>query len=262
MTDQMLEIKIEQLDKCPICQGDKIPTVYDHTIYSPNTSAATTVHYSICHACGSIFLNPRMTDEFTKHYYQGTYRDILYPETGGISPENCITEKNRAQLQVEICKGYFEGCKTNLEIGCSSGALIKELWDNFKIVSIGIEPDIRYHKLMWMPEIVFSELEKAIGPKFDLITMSHVLEHLNHPLEYIINLVQNYTHVGTLFMVEVPNHDYYQGFGFPHPFSFNIRSLSYIFGKAGCAPVAVFNHGLDGPNPFKYLLAIYKVQTT
>jgi hypothetical protein len=250
MTEQTLEIVIEKLAACPLCGGTNIPTAYEHQYLS------TKCYYSICHTCGVIFLNPRMTDEFTDHYYRGTYRNVLYPDTGGISPDNMKVEVNRAQLQVEACREFIKDCKTNLEIGCSSGALMAEM-DKLGMVCVGVEPDIRYHELHNFK--VVDNVDELVGI-VDLITMSHVLEHLNHPLEYVTNLVENYSHKDTLFMVEVPNADYYHGFGMVHPFSFNVRTLGYLFDKAGCSPVAVFNHGLDGPNPFKYLLALYEVR--
>ena len=87
--------------------------------------------------------------------------------------------------------------------------------------------------------------------KFDLITMFHVLEHLENPLDDLRYLSSNLTEDGR-FVIEVPN-ILYQDMSFKnkwhkgHLFSFTEHSLPLLMNKVGldtvkCGPIG------DGAN--------------
>jgi hypothetical protein len=254
MEGQPFTLTLEYLDACPICQGDDIPQIY-RAPWGGNW-----VTYSQCKTCGQIFLNPRMTDEQTEAFYKGPYRDAVdtADKVDGISPANLKTQEERAKLQVEILGKHFYGCQTNLEIGCSAGYLMNEL-SKIDILSEGVEPDERYHQLSPARHFPFrSEISKVGAYHFDLITMSHSLEHLNHPLEYMRNLIDNYAHANTKIMVEVPNVDQYPAFGLPHPFAYNLRTLVLLFDRLNFNCAAAYYHGMNGPDLQKYLLAMFE----
>jgi hypothetical protein len=153
--DNPVTLTLEYLDACPICQGEEIPQIY-RAPWGGNW-----VTYSQCKTCGQIFLNPRMTDEQTEAFYKGPYRDAVdtADKVDGISPANLKTQEERAKLQVEILGKHLWGIHINLEIGCSAGYLMTELHNALNIDSFGIEPDIRYHKLItdWP---VFEDISK------------------------------------------------------------------------------------------------------
>lgn len=247
-------LTLEYLEACPICACADIPQLY-RAPWGGNW-----ITYSQCKACGQVFLNPRMTDEQTTEFYKGAYRDAVdaHDSVGGISPSNLITQETRAKLQVEMVGKYFQGCQTNLEIVCSAGYLMSEL-SKTNILSEGVEPDERYHQLF--PARYFplrSEINKVSPSHFDLITMSHVLEHLNHPLEYLRSLIDNYAHARTKFMIEVPNVDQYPAFGLPHPFAYNLRTLCLLFDRLGYNCEAAFYHNMGKTFEPKYLLAVFE----
>lgn len=255
MTEEIV-LKFEELDRCPTCDSRNINTTY-RSVYREFGY----IYQSFCSDCHLIFLNPRMTDEQTKEYYAGMYRDTVQINENGISQVDLDAQQKRSRLQVNIIKNHIEGCKTNLEIGSSAGYLLNELHNAGLSECVGIEPDIRYHELEpakhYRQYKDISEVEPRI---FDLITMSHSLEHFNHPLRYIKDLIANYAHTGTMFMIEVPNTEYYQCFGIAHPMNFTPETLNHLFDLAGCDTIRNFTHGLEGPLIYRYLMGLYQVR--
>lgn len=99
---------------------------------------------------------------------------------------------------------------------------------------------------------VFSEF-KVEGKRFDLITMFHVLEHLEFPVAEIARLATCLSEAG-VFVIEVPN-ILYRGMRFPHKWhrghlsGFSARTLEAAALRAGLHPLVCGEVG-DGGNLF------------
>lgn len=69
--------------------------------------------------------------------------------------------------------------------------------------------------------------------RFDLLVLSHVLEHMGHPHAFVAGLMQRLRPAGLLF-VEVPHRDYrYKALFESHLLFFNAHSLGDLLGRHG-----------------------------
>ena len=99
---------------------------------------------------------------------------------------------------------------------------------------------------------VFSEF-KVEGKRFDLITMFHVLEHLEFPVKEVARLATCLSDDG-VFVIEVPN-ILYRGMRFPHKWhrghlsGFSARTLEATALRAGLHPLTC-SETEDGGNLF------------
>ena len=125
--------------------------------------------------------------------------------------------------------------------------------------SIGVEPDGMFYnthpanKYRMVRDI--SELEPRA---FDLISMSHSLEHFNHPVQYVTHLIKNYGKPGTLIMVEVPNREATDdAYLIHHPLAYSERTLIGLMERCGCKTLETGNHGL-GRMTNDYLIGIFE----
>lgn len=247
-----LTLDIELVNACPACGSARI------TSSLTNAWGGGYIHYSICLACGMQFLNPRMTDEQTKDYYAGTYRRAMYGPDG-VDAQDLIRQELRSRNQVTLCGPYILRAKSHLEIGCSAGWLLHLV---AAPRSIGVEPDVRYHRLepACNYPMVTDEEELPEGETFDLISMSHSLEHMNHPTAYLANLIGKHAHAGTLVMVEVPNAEETIGaLAIHHPLAFTADTLFGMFSRLGWRPKAGFFHSLsDQHDDPLYILAVFE----
>lgn len=249
MTD-LITFELEFLDHCPICESGQIRPAFK----SPWRGQE--VIYGVCLDCGQMFLNPRMTDEQTTAYYSGMYRDITEgADNGGVTQGNLHTQCKRAELQYKIMGRWLEDVKSHLEIGCSAGYFLDEVK---ALDAIGVEPDSRYHTLPIARMYPMVKDISDVEPRaFDLISASHVVEHFNHPLQYLSNLVEHYTDGNTKILVEVPNTDFQAVATLSHPMAFGVMSLGKLFERVDYRPISIQYHGMGQPFP-KYLLALYE----
>jgi hypothetical protein len=249
----LITFELEYLDRCPICESDQMLPAFKSQWRGQQLICAA------CHDCGQLFLNPRMTDEQTSIYYGGMYRDITEgAETGGVTQGNLFTQCKRARMQWEMMQRWIGEPKSHLEIGCSAGYFLDEV---LALDAIGVEPDARYHRLPIAKKYpMVRDIDEVEPRAFDLISMSHVLEHFNHPLQYLQRLVGEYSHPGTKFLIEVPNTDYQAVVTLSHPMNFGVMTLGRLFEKIGYHPISIQYHGLGQPFP-RYLLALYARST-
>ena len=250
LTTAMLEF--ETLSACPICGGTDIPGLIH--IRDLGIDSA----YSNCQRCGQLFLNPRMTDEQTVKYYAGMYRDGLTDNIPNFMERDTFLQQSRAAAQLPFIKAIDRHFVTHLDIGCSLGYTL----DAVGVIGEGVEPDTRYHS--YYPACKFRMYGDVIriprGQNYDLITLSHSLEHLNRPREFLVDLLAKHAHAETIVMVDVPNTETHRGaFRIHHPYAFTPFTLTGLFERIGWRLVKMDFYGLaqEGPER-KYMLAFFK----
>jgi SAM-dependent methyltransferase len=260
-------LEFEELTACPICGGIDIP------ILTQIRDLGILSYYCNCQRCGQLFLNPRMTDEQTTAYYAGMYRDGLTDNIPRFMERDTFLQQSRAAAQLPFIKAVKFGkyaCRA-LDIGCSLGYLL-ELLDEGWIWS-GVEPDTRYHDYepakrfeMYasvddLPQSTEADTDRVIyNSQYDLITLSHSLEHLNHPREFMTDLLTKHAHQDTIVMVDVPNTETHRdAFRIHHPYAFTPFTLTGLFERIGWKLASMHFYGLDQEWPDrKYLLAFFR----
>jgi hypothetical protein len=252
MLETTVTYDLEELTRCPICGGNAIPK-FIHIETADGVQSAI----SNCMHCGQMFLNPRMTDAMTVEHYKGDYRNVVSHNDTGIDPATLTRQGWRAERHIKALVETARKMDNMLEIGCSAGYLMREV-AAYGAECIGIEPDVRYHKLEPANRFTVHEDISDLEPRpFDIIAMSHVIEHLNHPREYMENLIPKYTHDDTVILVEVPNSECNHGtFQIHHPFCFTMFTLNNLFRHLGYKPILAVYHGLDTQIPL-YILNVY-----
>jgi len=256
----------EKIDLCPLCKSKDSAThfwVYQHT----NRPDA---YHDICHECGAVFMNPRPTKEELDKYYEKEYREQVHDGqveqaakglSGGL-------ELKRAQRLMWWIARHVPTVNRHLDIGSSLGFLLNYIAVQYKCESVGIEPGNAYRKLaqealdrVGQPVTFYTDIsELPETPQFDLITMSHVLEHLPEPLEYLEDIVNRYLKPGGHFVIEVPNVlGEITALIYPHLIGFSQETLWMTMNKAGLTPFSVETSYVGGQihiAPPPYLTAI------
>jgi SAM-dependent methyltransferase len=249
--DITLEDGMTFVDACPCCRGEDIPVSIVLT-----RDDQPYLFCSICADCGVNFLNPRMTEERTREYYQSEYRDRV---SKGFDETDLARQRDRALVHSSALKKFGVTGSSVLEIGSSAGYLLHVLTATGFTDCQGIEPDKRYQAIEPSRNYpMFNDISDVPAQAFDLIVMSHSLEHINTPLDYLRHLISRYAHDGTHFLIEVPNIDVNPNYWIHHPINFNPQSLDGLFTRLGCKRVTLFTHGLNIIDPHSYLVGIYQ----
>jgi len=196
---------------------------------------------------GLIYVDPvpfENTEEFYKTDYRKLYKGVHCPK-----PKHVYRAAKIAQQRLSRLVDLIPSSARCLDAGSSSGEFVY-LLNSKGFLAEGVEANMPYAEYsqaeLKIPVTIspFSQFESE--QKFDLITMFHVLEHLENPVLDLAHLGQ-FLKPGGLFIIEVPNilyvdmafsHKWHPG----HLFSFSARTLSMLMKKAGfetvvCSPI-------------------------
>jgi 2-polyprenyl-3-methyl-5-hydroxy-6-metoxy-1,4-benzoquinol methylase len=201
---------------------------------------------------GLIYVDPvpfENTEEFYKTEYRKSYKGVHRPKPKHIYRAGKIAMERYSRLSQYLPEGA--NC---LDAGSSSGEFVYFL-NKRDFRAQGVEANLPY------AEYSESELDLSItkspfseftsDEKFDLISMFHVLEHLENPVRDLSHLGQILKPGGKL-AIEVPNilypnmafsHKWHPG----HLFSYTDQTLSLLLRKAGFQAISCTSIG-DGGN--------------
>jgi 2-polyprenyl-3-methyl-5-hydroxy-6-metoxy-1,4-benzoquinol methylase len=197
-----------------------------------------------------------MSEPEMAEFYQAEYRRMYQGNENPIS-RDFATQTARSQSLVGFIKPEVTTVTRCLDIGCSTGLILQGYREKYGCQPVGIEPGEAYRKYAHEQGLTvyasLEELEGAGEAGFDLISMSHVLEHLPDPAGYLDHLRTALLAAGGWLLLEVPNLYAHDSFEVAHLYSFSAHTLTETLRKAGLEPVKLEKHG----RPRSQLLPLY-----
>jgi len=144
--------------------------------------------------------------------------------------------------KVALLNSFQTSHKTVLDVGAGTGDFLKKCKENHWKV-FGVEPNKDARDLAEKKEIFLkTSLEDFSNQKFDVITLWHVLEHVENLKEYIVTLEKLLKEKGTL-VIAVPNFksydaqfykEYWAAFDVPrHLWHFSQTAIQKLFAEVG-----------------------------
>lgn len=198
---------IEQLSNCPFCNSIEI---IDHLLVKDFSISKEEFKLSRCAECGLIFTNPRPDKHSIGKYYDSPdYISHSNSDTG-------LVNKIYKSVRRTAIKGKFDTIKrilgrnekwSLLDIGCGTGDFLSYCQEN-GVSCTGIEPNEGARSIATGKHnlTVFNSdhLYQLKDDSFDVITMWHVLEHVDNLNEYISRL-HTILKPGGYCFIAVPN---------------------------------------------------------
>lgn len=198
-----------------------------------------------------------MTSQELDTFYREKYREIYQGNEGPTGKDLKIQEARAGNL-VDLLKAMgIEHFARYLDIGSSSGLLMKAVQEAFNCQVSGIEPGVAYREhakgngLTVYEDI--AQLKGADHQKFDLISLIHVLEHIPDPVRYLAELREELLVDDARLLIEVPNLYAHDCFEVAHLTSFSQETLTQVLKKAGFRPLFFEQHG----SPRSKLIPLY-----
>ena len=183
--------------------------------------------------CNEIYSNDFWGDENiwdAKKIIENNYQD-----------EDSFGKKRTWKSQYAFCREYLISPKQILEIGAGQGQASYWFEEEEHFVT-SIEPDPNNAKLIDEKlrdgKCICADAENFnINEKFDIVWVSHVLEHMISPDKFLNNINKNLKNDGILF-IEVPNCENKLVLKtsiekVPHTFHFSMKSLRILLEKNG-----------------------------
>lgn len=92
-----------------------------------------------------------------------------------------------------------------LDIGCGTGDFLKHGINKLNVKGVGVEPNGEAAKISLLKQInVYNSINELNDEQYDVITLWHVLEHVNNLKEYF-NFFQNHLKEKGTLIIAVPN---------------------------------------------------------
>lgn len=240
----------ELVRHCPLCGSDSsLP--FDQREFRGHP-----VSNVICQHCGLVYQSPRMTEAENQSFYEAEYR-LLYQGQEGPNPKDLAVQSARARVALDFTRQHIASASSILDIGCSSGVLLRQFQSYYHAQVVGIEPANSYRQYAQSHGLEIhaslDELNQAGMSPFSLVSMMHVLEHLPDPVVYLQDLRQHYLHSEGWLLLEVPNLFAHDCFEVAHLVSFSAHTLTQVLKKAGYQVVQLRAHGF----PRSQLIPLY-----
>lgn len=213
--------------------------------------------YFICENCGLVYQSPETSRGIDPDFYAETYRKI-YQDNPNPTKKDLWVQEQRASHLVELVKSHCKISPTNfLDIGASSGTLMRRFQQAFGCDVTGVEPGSAYRVFAEKNGLrMYESIEKLIEVKpdrFDLISLVHVLEHLPDPISTLSKIKANLLSEKGRLLLEVPNLFFHDSFELAHLTCFSRHTLRETVRQAGFKEQFITSHG----KPRSEMLKLY-----
>lgn len=249
---------------CVVCGEERFTVLFEGC---PDRLHATnvTVNVVACASCGLVQTNPRPDRESLSAVYPPEYiswvaskpsrAQLLRSKIGAsVYALSLVPYAIRYGIRRRVPRPPYPGAAA-LDVGSATGVFLRRLrsagWEVWgiepgtdaaqaSISGLGLDPD--RVRTMTVEEVEFPPAT------FDLITMSHVLEHLPDPLA-VLREVGSWLKPAGLLKLWCPNYDslerrifgrYWLGLDLPrHLYHFTPKTLTSLLGAAGLHPLEI-----------------------
>lgn len=198
------EAQWEDVSACPFCSGDSLARWRDRCVDSTGLPGA--LNYHRCRDCDCRVLTPRVEQSAIGRYYRHGYAP--YSVTRGSAPQNFLGQRGSGALQSRLARTYSQEPnerKRVLDFGCGSASFLDVArqagWETVAsdFSPHGLRgPRESGHECHLVDESFWSWLSQQ---RFDVIRLSHVLEHLYDPARQFDALIRSLNPSGTIHIV-------------------------------------------------------------
>lgn len=236
---------------CLLC-GSEQSSIFDRV-----ESFGFPLIYLHCEQCGLIYQSEEESKAADSEFYASTYR-MIYQSTEEPTAKDLWVQQKRADHLVGFMKKTVaETPQRALDIGASSGVLLKAFQAAFNCEITGVEPGDAYRSFAEKQGIpMFPSLEALVASgteKFSLVSLIHVVEHLPDPVGTLALIRQKLLAADGYLLLEVPNFYAHDSYELAHLACYTPHTLKEVLHQAGFDLVAVKPHGV----PRSELLKLY-----
>ena len=235
-----MTLRDKKLYNCSACGSEDFSDVHEAGSFSSKVKVA------ICQRCGLICINPRWDEKGYSDYY----RDNYYVDTKMrkyVDDEYDIAEGGREDQIYNSIKDYIDENSSILEVGAGNGDNVIWLLNKgyYNICCIEVDQVCCNRITAHYPKVrveckTLSDFSQANKKKFDIVLLSHVLEHFVWPevaLQSIYRLLNEngylYALVPHVFAFQNP----FNGFILSHTHYYSYKTLTLLLESNGFTQV-------------------------
>lgn len=192
-------MKMKSRNMCPLCAESDSVLVYGYDILS-NRDERESIKFVMCKKCGMIYMNPVMERQWIEEFYKDYYIFGDIHDDGALRTE-----------QLDFIERTIGGsCGSWYDIGAANGSFLSGV-KNIGYEVHGIEPSVRAvdtarekYGIRIEEGFFGKEVAERNRNKFDVVSMNHVLEHVEQPRVFL-SQAKGVLKVGGRIFLEVPD---------------------------------------------------------
>ena len=206
--------------------------------------------FYLCGVCNVRFMYPTLSPKEEVKFYKMEFEKFMDKRSGAsnnwLKPKEHVKSNKQVFIRrFDYLKKYLNRKDKILEVGCSSGFMLKNLISKNYKKCYGIEPSGVFSKFLKKEKIkTFQDLDQIEkkGLKFDIIMHFFVLEHIQKPENFLKRQLSLLNKNGKIIF-EIPNvadplHSVFKikefenfYWSIAHPWYFSEKSLKYLLKK-------------------------------
>lgn len=217
--------------KCPICDSlekSEISLLSNNMKVLGDTFPSSATTLVSCSQCGAVYIDTEANQSHFSNYYNSGYsKTISYVETFGKD----VANKYFTNIYNSF-KEYINKNSKILDMGAGRGEFSQFLqtlgYDN--IIAVEPSKDNYEHMVKNHLNSFFADsfsINQKTNMKFDLIVLSHTLEHILDFKDALLNLKKLLNPNGIIY-IEVPNSQKYDKVDFPSYFFFTFEHIIHF----------------------------------
>lgn len=220
-----------EVTHCPLCQRPHTESVP----FNRSRELEIDWRYHLCRNCGLVYQSPQMNDQELAAYYANDYWSLQGQDHEPDAEQTALQSARARHLTSLVAEDA--GVRRFLDIGCAGGFVLRAAASRFgaEVVGVELSDPFRQHCQSLGLRVYASteELLAAGEPRFDCISMSHVLEHIRRPVEFLVRLREQLLQPDGKLLLEVPNLYAHRSFEPAHPICFTAKTLTATLASAG-----------------------------
>ncbi|HEY0031082.1 MAG TPA: class I SAM-dependent methyltransferase [Bacteroidia bacterium] len=195
---------------CPVCSNNNT-SIFIEGIKDV-TFKTTTEEFNVynCADCSAKFQHPFIPENVVGKYYPTSYHPFQLGDT--VIPLNLKYNPQSIYLRNLISRYKPNETFSLIDIGCGGGTFlmsVKKHFPNAQLMGVDVsDAAIQNLKKAGIEGICDSLYNFETDKKFDYISSSQVLEHLNKPYEFL-DKIKSLSTAATIIMIDVPASDSY-----------------------------------------------------
>ncbi len=219
---------------CNLCESDDIEVVRSKDRHGKPLQSV------ICRRCGLVWSDPRPSPDELRRFYESEYR-VDYKGSFQPKPKHAYRAGKVALDRCRRLKPLLADSARVLDVGAGSGEVVYML-RALEYDASGFEPNEGYARYaaeqLGLPVSQGFWQDADIQPESqDMVTMFHVVEHLEDPLE-VMQHARQWLKPNGLLLVEVPNVEAvcqqpHSQFHTGHLYHFGLATMEAMHRKAG-----------------------------
>lgn len=236
---------------CPLCACEKAVE------FTRTESFGYPIHYVQCQQCGLVHQHSSESQAADPDFYAETYRKV-YQANEYPTMKDLKIQALRAEHLIQFLNHHgVQSVDSVLDIGASAGVLLDAYQVKLGSRVNGVEPGKAYREFAASKgHAMFASVEQLAAAKpqrFGLVSLIHVVEHLEEPVAMLQLIREQLIAVDGRLLLEVPNFYAHDSYELAHLACYTSHSLRELVRKAGYEVLAVTRHGV----PRSELLPLY-----